>query len=658
MATETKDEAQQPLPRVYAPFLPVLEQLSLPLQQLLRGQLLQLEGLARTVDRPRVAEYGELEGIGGLATRGDIAQLVQSELLLRTEAPLEFLRRLAEHEAVYHEKVYANPGSTEVYRAVVSVGPGLLGHGRLVALASLFFLARIARQREARFHWCFLPRADGAVWFDELSVNGIKRFLKAASYCEMSPEDLVESRNVWEGLQPAGAIGPKARILDWAIGASGRLGQSAREAAVALAPDSLIVDLGPPSAGEPRSARLRLRQHGRDRGHADIAFPDDRICLSALSDPFRPARPVQLPLVASSTKPPREGWEPLHFVSMGGAKLVRIRAGLLVLFEAVKDGPSESWLVELPDHSVIAGVGLTNRLLSVVLQIGGGSGEGFVFRLFHLGASRAPLAAHSMQVSSAHLFRNQPAHALPPLRREQNRIDLSSSSGQMFRLEIGPDEELRFQMLYGEAPTLLAVPPFRITWLEDKDGPRFRVEKGGRIIDNYRQSRPRQRKERVGLVYAPEERSLAYSVEPGRWEVPFTRQHGNYADEDGARTLFLELGRNEVLLSVRPGVGRISARIWSDARYGGDGTVRYVRIENGEEAARQPPLAFGEDALAIVDVKFIQDGYWGLAIGSDGEPSKLLHYRFRKKSSRYETTRYDLDRLASKAAVIPAEAFL
>eukprot|EP01035_Chromulina_nebulosa_P034234 gene34234-45916_t len=269
------------LPAAYAPFAPVLERLSEPLQLLLHGQLLQFETLVRNVDAPEFAPQGEFEGLGGLTMRGDIAQLVQSELLLRTEAPLEFLRRIADSETLYLEKQYADPGARPVFRVMISVGPAILGHGRLLALAALLFMARVALSRGAAFHWCFLPRNEGAVWFDEVSVNTIKRFLRAAARCEMTGEDVAADRRnrpgAAAGRTPAAAEAAQSRNPDRRTSAPGA-GCHHREAGRRIIGRGEIAQPAPRVVGM-RAARVapQIRPVGRRRVDVAGAAPGDRL---------------------------------------------------------------------------------------------------------------------------------------------------------------------------------------------------------------------------------------------------------------------------------------------------------------------------------------------------------------------------------------------
>ena len=218
MSDTQEVQAPPKLPAAYAPFLPVLEQLSEPMLRILQGQLAQFERMARILEAPDLADHGDFEGYGGLTQRGDLSQIIQSELLLRTEEPLEFLRRLAESETLYHEKRYADPGARPAYRVMISIGPGSLGHGRMVALAALFFLARIAHGRKAQLHWCFLPRPEGVVWFDALTPETVRRLLRAedsSAACEIGltqDQGPPASRKTCTGIQAGHKRPPHARV--------------------------------------------------------------------------------------------------------------------------------------------------------------------------------------------------------------------------------------------------------------------------------------------------------------------------------------------------------------------------------------------------------------------------------------------------------------
>jgi hypothetical protein len=634
------------LPAAYAPFLPVLERLSEPLQQVLEGQFLQFERQFDAVDRLRFAPLGEFEGIGGLTMRGDILQILQSELLLRTHAPLEFLRRLAEHEILYLEKRYADPGARNIYRVLLSIGPGMLGHGRLVALAAIFFLARVARERGAAFHWCVLPQADGVVWFDEVSVNNVKRFMRAVSYREMTIEDAAEARKAWDERMPTirGEIAPDC--LDWTVGA--RVDRSAASNALTFAVD-------PPRTGEPRTSHVVLRQSGYERSRASIVFPDDRVCASAITNPFRPFKPEPTGTPDSEPIPPLVGWEPEYLaIHRGAIKLVRTAAGLLILIPASTDSGWRSWFVPLPSGVTLAGVQVAQDLLWILVHDGRSSFETLRYAMIRPG-HRGPaelLARREKSVPSAQLFRKRSIHAIPPLILHGSAAEFHAHSGAAFRLGwqmdagstavnlIPPSPKVKGPML------LLATGVHRIRHIERDGSSRAEVVKGvNSRVDEF--ALPAESIGRLhGLIYSTNSRSLAYSIGPGVWQIA---HRPGFEPEDN--TTFT-LQRHERLLAAKAGSKGVSLRIWSDARYGGDGRVRSERRDGHQVIARQAPLDLGEDALAIVKVEAADDGLWAIATGSDGFPATLIQYRYHKRQSRYDCVRHAIDDLCADALVL------
>lgn len=653
-------------PAAYASFAPVLDRLSDALVELLHGQLLQFERLARSFDWQEFAPQGEFEGLGGLTLRGDIAHIVQSELLLRTEAPLEFLRRLAESETIYHEKRYADPGTRPVYRVMISVGPGLLGHGRLVALASLFFMARIAHARAADFHWTFLPREQGAIWFNDLSVNTVKRFLRAASYREMAAEDVEAAQIVWQGLVPDAPAAGDPDYRDWLIGAAVR-GQAVSDGA-----GSLAFTLLPSVAGERRAAQFVVRQRGAERNRATILFPDDRICVSALNSPFAPLKPGELTKLAATPRSKMAGWEPLHFTTpRTDTKIVRMRHGLLILTGDVKWALTGKWFVLLPEHVTLAGVGLDGHLLRIAVHTAQSGRDTMVRKDIILSSEpRATivsvvgtsvsmpeergsmvLSGLRREVPSAHLFREQRPYAVPPMNWGEN-VEVYSTFGQAFafqpRIHGGPTQ---FTMLHQAPKILYSNGPYRVV-RPDMNAPTLRVLKhSARQMDEFFIGEDEVGPERLfGMVYSPAHRSLAYSVTPNVWTVPpHDWQAKRGADLAEAR---IRLEPHETLLAAHGGPRQQTARIWSDARYGGNGTVRTMRYDNGVPTQKQPVLRLGDDALSIVKVQLGDDGIWAMKVDEDQAPAELLLYRRKKKHSQSECTRFDLQALASEAIQI------
>ncbi|QNQ08484.1 hypothetical protein [Sphingomonas alpina] len=656
-AVPRESDAAPPVPAAYAAFLPVLEQLSVPLQRLLRGQLAQFERLIGSVDDRDRRDTGEFEGLGSLTTRGDIAHIVQSELLLRTEAPLEFLRRLAEGETLYHEKDYADPGAKPVYRLTVSVGPALLGHGRVLALAAIFFMARVAAIRGGTLHWCFVPRADGAVWFEEISVNTIKRFLRAASYREATTEDVAEAHQMWERLTAVDRTGAGARPIDWVVGVRGSRGVSAR--AVDTAHHSLAIALRPPIAGETRVAELTVRRKGQNGKRALIDFPSDTVCVSALNTPFAPLKPARAAAAIGpgTTGPADHGWEPRYFIAVhAGAKLVRMRDGILVLLAEKRFDFPSPFFVPLPSDIQLAGIRLKDRKLSILVQADVTGKDVLIHAEFDLSGRSDPAQARQVRRKesvAAHLFKGQHRFALPLL-FPGHGVKFYSTHRREFGFEFNDhNKEAAFRVLHNRPLILCATGTHRVMRSVEGDDAYLNVlrDNGGQLAD-YRESDAPISPDRLrGLIYSDSHRGLAYSVTPNIWTIPLhQRGWASAVGEHGS--LQFDTAPYEVPLMAKTDGDGVVATIWSDARAGGDGHVRTLHLSNGQRTSYETVLRTGADAANIVDIRITHDGIWAMTVDDAGDPQALLCYYRDKRGGKHLCRRFELDALIDKAMSI------
>lgn len=638
-------------PPAYAIFAPIFERLSAPTTEILFGHLEEFERLARTLDAPLLKPRGEFEGFSGLTLRGEISQIVQSELLLRTEAPLEFLRRLAESETLYHEKQYADPGARSVYRAMLSVGPGSLGHGRLLVLASLFFMARIAAARGADFHWCFLPRTEGVVWFDEISVNTVKRLLRAASYREMSGADAADAIALWQALHPEAARASETQPLDWVAGArTGRLAAFADgvDAAAEGGANAISWRLHGPRPGAPRTAEARVTQDGREHMRIALTFPDDRVCALALRNPFRPPpsfATAALPLPAAS-RPEPDGWAPRYVVGPADTKLIRLRGGLLVIALDGKQEPTGSWFLPLADSLQLGGVKVATYDIRLLVHC---RADGALVLGSFYPHSAHPRAIQNRWVAaipSEHLFRHQPAFALPTLRAGSGGTEFHSTAGSPFELTTTGAGAMTMKPDYKGARIIGSSGGYDILRAETEQGPLLRIRRpNGYGIAYFAEGAEAAAPPRLlGAVYSHAEASLAYSTAPGQWVLP-PRYTGGEPPDAAAREAFprINLRPHERLLMGRARGEATNARVWSDARLGGEGTVSNVRWTFAGKTVKPPVLDLGDDAPSVVKVELGQDGLiWALTADAEGEPAELLVYRRRKNSMDFACKRIDL----------------
>ncbi len=451
------------------------------------------------------------------------------------------------------------------------------------------------------------------------------------------------------------------------IGAAEPRGPRGTPLAVRKAVNALTFDLSPPQGEQPRILNVAVRQHGWERARVPIALPDDRVCVSALTDPFRPFRPAP---GGGAVAPPRStGWEPEHLVShRHDRKLIRLAGGLLILELAKKRGFIGKWFAPIPSDVTVAGVE-SGPYLHLLLNRHNAAGEKLTQLMFGLaGRNRADVTLRQQHVATAqHLFRKRSPHALAPL-LHGGGVNIWAASGQQFYLSF--TYEAQSSRLVSGNPTESFVPrgsfspvrnapmmvhatgPFRIVRAIFAGETVLEVYKTGSFVDRYQvpddfPDRPR------GIVYSGSERSLAYCITPDHWLVP----PPYLGSAQPPRRI--EMGPGETLLSARWSGDGVLARIWSDARYGGTGRVLNVRDEHGTRiAGRRPALKLGEDALAIARIEIADDGIWAVTLDEQGWPMTLLHYRYWKRSSTYDCTRHDLAEFEREARTIDLEQYL
>jgi hypothetical protein len=128
------------------------------------------------------------------------------------------------------------------------------------------------------------------------------------------------------------------------------------------------------------------------------------------------------------------------------------------------------------------------------------------------------------------------------------------------------------------------------------------------------------------VVYSHSERTVAWSRSPNSWVVA----HPWLRASDSEPHAFI-LAPHERLLSARPQPNGAVVRVWSDARLGGSGSVRSLRLSDGEYPRVQNTLKLEDEGVNLVRVAIGDDGaVWGLTVDADGVPAELVNYRKRK----------------------------
>ena len=642
------------LPPAYAPFRPVLELLSKPLAMTLCGQLQQFEPFARGLELKEFAFQGEFEGLGGLTHHGEIDHILQSELLLRTEAPLEFLRRLAESEMLYHDRIFADPGARKVWRVIISAGPDILGHGRLIALAALFFLARVAAVRGAEFHWSFLPRVDGAVWFTELSVNTIKRFLRSAAFREADANDIAAARESWGAAKDEVTVGSRPELADWIIGSARDWGTET--SMVSTQRNAISFVLQPPVPGEPRRATITVRRNGHELRRSTTELADDRQCLSALEKPFATPPRDRAMGNEKACVPNIAGWEPRYLSTLTGRHLaVRLPDGVLITEFHENRLTDGRWFLPLAKDSQLVGITIEDGSLCVLRHRTVKGEQRLIYHQFRLIPGQNQSVSHRIThtIPSEHLFQNRPPFALPSM-AVTGDVEFYSTSGNAYRLNFPEGSAAKFTTLYRNPRIVLSTGVHHVAQL-------IRDERA--VLQVFRQGRTAQAsftlsdyaelpKSFHAIAWSSAEGAMAFALEPQRWQVAAADDAERRSHR---RELEFEVERYERVILAGEKRDGVHAVVWSDAALGGEGMIDFLHFTNGRRQREQVSLNLGEYAAAIRVILRIGGKFWAVLCDQHGHPEQLVFYPYTKRDHARPPTYRRLAELKDRAARLDFE---
>lgn len=637
------------LPAAYAPLEAVLELLSRPLAEVLRGQLLQFEPLAHRLERREFALQGEFEGLGGLTHHVAIDHILQSELLLRTEAPLEFLRRMAEAETLFHDRIYADPGARPVWRVVVSAGPDMLGHGRLVTLAALFFLARVAARRDAVFHWSFVPRAEGPVWFTGLSINAIKRFLRSAAFREAGVEDVLDVRAKWAEATGAAPSAGRPEVADWMIGALRDWGSD--RSAIATEHNVFGFTFAPPIPDEPRRAAITVRRGGHLQNRATIELAPDPACLAALENPFPVPRREGASPQAGGHVPDMPGWERQYLSApTGNYRAVRDADGILVMRVGVAGQNEGAWFLALPDDALLGGIAIQQDRLCVLHHRTRQGVEQLAYHRIALQPGRDQQASEVFvhAVPSQHLFRQQMPFALPSIGGHPG-IAFHSVSGQSYELRFAERGETRFTSLPKKPRILLSQGSDHVLGQMQRNEFMVTVRKrdGSTVKSAGIGGFAHPPKRFHGIMWSPENACLAYALQAGEWRLLTTHLA---LDRIAWGDLDFRVEPCERVIGASTKNNGIHVQVWSDVRFGGSGAIETYRYSGGKRTRTSAPIELGEDAGRIAALQRVNGHFWAVTCDDQGAPQDLLLYLPKKRSGKTEVVRHPLARVRADAA--------
>ena len=660
MTAET-DTAIESFPEAYHAFLPVLGRLTEPMLRVLHGHLMRLETMFRSVHPQSQSLTGDFEGIGGLTLRGDINRIIQSELLLRSEVPLEFLRRVSEGEALYMETEHSDPDEQVVYRVIISVGPYMLGHGRLIALASLIFLARAALARNAVLHWTYLPTDKTVNWFEGLSVNSVKRFLKFASFRDVTEGDIDGAIAQWDAFNTD--LSPEfSDVESWLIAATGVSGPltEAQSLTETFANALILTQDPPPSAGQ-QTANIDLQRQGRNIRRLKIDFPSDDICVSALNRPFNPKRLDSHSLENGGNSPSRnKNWNPNYILSTDifnhVIRFQHSRKGLLFLtLDKKKYETKQAIFFELAEDAKLAGVNFSSEHVAQILSQWNAPEETIFFHELDTRKMKISNKAKK-EVTSKHLFAKQQANAVPPMIAPWGLIKSYTTLGQPFEFLTSEGHQASINILYKENRVIHADAKYSIVFFDpskktaqelqvwskyiplDRQGLSLIVLKNhATCIDAYPFPGPLPSNGFRGIFYTPSSHNLVYSIRPGEWHIM-----GRDSDKTD-----ITLAPYERLIRSHMSNDRCKMMVFSDPALGGENTLKSISSVNGEITGYDTLYNFDKVALQLgqqnlTEIKaLLGGGLRAVNLDENGDPDKLI--LLQKLSGHYTPTIIDLE---------------
>lgn len=224
----------------------------------------------------------EIDSFDDIAAAGPLDRLLTSELVWLKLMRGEFVRRIAEGEALRRRPVYRDPADDRAVVVLLDNGPFMIGRRRLVALAALLTLGAATMRRGDRFLWAATGHV-GPPWQEGISRRALSRFINQTGAEELS------ARALEPLLRDAPVDTTGTNAILWSIAPKhtdfGGWLPSYRFEVDEIWPDPPTSD----DDGTRQAYRADVTVIS-DRGirrSARFAFPDEQSCADTLRAPFR-----------------------------------------------------------------------------------------------------------------------------------------------------------------------------------------------------------------------------------------------------------------------------------------------------------------------------------------------------------------------------------
>jgi hypothetical protein len=414
----------------------------------------------------RAVDSGEPEGFDGLTHKGRYDRLLLSEWLLADEAPLEFMRRAAAGEHLFHNLAREQPAQSRCCMVLLDAGPLQLGTPRLAQLALLVVLARRAREASARLVWG-IAQQPGVVreGFDE---HGVRSWLAARTWTPVVSEHLEGWR---EHLRAIG-LQPDER---WLI-SDHQLEPLAR-AAKFVSTAWIREPLATAATGFVQTLEIEDHDGLRSKPRRSLALvlPSDEIAAAILRDPLRPplGKPVPAPSPSKSTRTGKGSWRfpaPTRiWTDTAGRRLFARRPdGVIAAFHipsSAREAPGRPRRFA-PDSgaSVVAIDARGHRLFAVVR-----SGSELILGNF---AKHGQTRVHTLGAGSEleELASNHGVR-VPSLTQDDRGYLLHTGRGALLRLTVSNEHTLGVRALVANARAVVHVRGRTLLAIDEPAGP-------------------------------------------------------------------------------------------------------------------------------------------------------------------------------------------
>ena len=243
-----------------------------------------MEALAPLIESEESAlrsGFAEIDSFDDVAAAGPLDRLLTSELVWLKLMRGEFVRRIAEGEALRRRPLYRDPADDRAVIVLLDNGPFMIGRRRLVALAALLTLGAATLRRGDRFLWAATGHV-GPSWQEGISRRSLSQFINQTGAEELSAGTL----EALLGNAPVDTTGNNAIL--WSIAPKnsdfGGWVPSYRFEIDEFWPDLSNSD---DETDHAYYAGVAVVSDRGVRRTARFAFPDEQSCADTLRTPFR-----------------------------------------------------------------------------------------------------------------------------------------------------------------------------------------------------------------------------------------------------------------------------------------------------------------------------------------------------------------------------------